>query len=134
MSEERTIKAKSKSFAIRIVNLYKYLCYEKKEYVLSKQLLRSGTSIGANIAESECAISRKDFLNKIYIALKECAETIYWLELLFETNYLTKTEFDSIRSDCEEMRKMMSATTKTINSTLHTSHFKLSSGINENKD
>ncbi|MFR9545981.1 MAG: four helix bundle protein [Rikenellaceae bacterium] len=122
---ENTVKFKSKRFAVRIVNLYKYLCDEKKEYVLSKQLLRSGTSIGANIAESECAISRKDFTNKIYIALKECSETIYWLDLLYETNYLNEKEYLSIKNDCEEMRKMMSATTKTINSTLNTSHSKL---------
>ena len=85
MEKELTVAYKSKKFAIRIVNLYRYLNEEKKEYVLSKQLLRSGTSIGANIAESECAISKKDFLSKIYIAFKEANETIYWLDLLFET-------------------------------------------------
>ena len=111
---ENTIKFKSKRFAVRIVNLYKYLCDEKKEFVLSKQLLRSGTSIGANIAESEYAISKKDFLLKLYIALKECAETAYWLDLLYETSHLTETEHSSMQHDCEEMRKMMSSTTKTI--------------------
>ena len=90
MEQGKTIKHKSKMFAVRIVKLYRYLCEEKKEFVMSKQLLRSGTSIGANIAESECAISRKDFLSKVYIALKECAETLYWLELLFDTDYLTE--------------------------------------------
>lgn len=125
---ENTVKYKSKKFAVRIVNLYKYLCNDKKEYILSKQILRSGTSIGANIAESECAISRKDFQSKIYIALKECAETIYWLDLLYETEYLSETEYTSIKTDCEEMKRMMSATTKTINSTLHTSHSKLAKG------
>lgn len=119
---ERTAKIKSKRFAVRIVKLYKYLCEEKHEYVLSKQLLRSGTSIGANLAEAECAISKKDFLSKIYIALKECAETKYWLELLNETEYLTEEQFQSIFSDCEELRKMLSATTKTLNSTLHSPH------------
>ena len=119
MNEEKTVKYKSKRFAVRIVNLYKYLCDEKKEFVLSKQVLRSGTSIGANIAEGECAISKKDFLSKIYIALKECSETIYWLDLLYETDYLSKSEYDSIISDCEEIRKMLSSSTKTINSTLH---------------
>jgi four helix bundle protein len=128
MEQEKTVKYKSKRFAVRIVKLYKYLCEEKKEYVLSKQILRSGTSIGANLAESECAISEKDFLSKVYIALKECAETIYWLDLLFETDYLTKNEYDSILSDCEEMRKMLSATTKTMNSKLHSSHSKLPKG------
>jgi len=122
MQNENSIKVKSKKFAVRIVKLYKHLCDEKREFVLSKQLLRSGTSIGANIAESECAISKKDFVCKIYIALKECVETIYWLELLFETGYLTEKELHSIRNDCEEMRKMMSSTTKTINSKLHTPH------------
>ena len=89
---------------------------------MSKQLLRSGTSIGANLAEAECAISKKDFLAKIYIALKECAETRYWLELLHETDFLSEAQFSSIYADCEELRKMLSATTKTINSTLHSSH------------
>lgn len=120
MDKEKTVKSKSKKFAVRIVNLYKYLCDEKKEFVLSKQLLRSGTSVGANIAESEYAISKKDFINKIYIALKECGETFYWLELLYETNYLNEKEFKSIQTECDEIRKMLSATTKTMNSTLHT--------------
>ncbi len=114
MDKRNTVSYKSKRFAVRIVKLYNYLCEEKKEYVLSKQLLRSGTSIGANIAESECAISRKDFLNKLYIALKECAETAYWLELLRETEYLTEEEFVSVNSDCEEIKKMLSASTRTI--------------------
>ena len=82
MEKENTVAYKSKRFAVRIVNLYKYLCTEKKEFVLSKQMLRSGTSIGANIAESECAISKSDFTAKIYIAFKEANETIYWLDLL----------------------------------------------------
>ena len=128
MENNNTVKYKSKRFAVRIVNLYKYLCDEKKEYVLSKQLLRSGTSIGANIAESECAISGKDFLSKIYIALKECAETLYWLDLLFETDYLSEVEYKSIKSDCDELRKMMSSTTKTMNSKLHSTHSKLPKG------
>ena len=105
---------KSKNFAIRIVNLYKYLCDDKNEYVLSKQILRAGTSIGANIAESECSSSKKDFLNKIYIALKECAETCYWLDLLFETKFLTEKEYISMRTDCEDIRRILSATTKTV--------------------
>ena len=116
---EQTAKAKSKRFAVRIVKLYQYLCEEKHEYVMSKQILKSGTSIGANLAEAECAISRKDFLAKIYISLKECAETKFWIELLYETEYLTEEEFTSISKDCEELRRMLSATTKTLNSTLH---------------
>ena len=128
MEQENTVKFKSKKFAVRVVNLYKYLCDEKKEFVLSKQILRSGTSIGANIAESECAISDKDFLSKIYIALKECVETIYWLDLLFDTDYLSKEQYDSIQSDCEEIRKMLSSTTKTMNSKLHSPNSKLPKG------
>ena len=119
---ENTAREKSKRFAVRIVKLYQYLRDEKREYVLSKQLLRSGTSIGANLAEAECAISRKDFLSKVYIALKECAETKYWLELLHETYYLSEDAYQSIYGDCEELRRMLSATTKTINSTLNSSH------------
>ena len=110
---EQTAKFKSKKFAVRIVNLYKYLCNDKKEYVLSKQILRSGTSIGANIAEAECGISKKDFLSKIYIALKECVETIYWLDLLYETGYIDERMYLSMKSDCDELRKMLSANTKT---------------------
>ena len=109
-----TVKSKSKKFAVRTVKLYKYLCEEKKEYVISKQMLRSGISIGANIAESECAYSKKDFLSKLYIAFKEANETIYWLELLFETEYLSMQEYNSIRADCEEIRKMLSSATKTL--------------------
>ena len=118
---EGVAKQKSKLLAIRIVKLYQYLRNEKREYVMSKQLLRSGTSIGANLAEAECAISRKDFLAKVYIALKESAETKYWLELLHETDILSDMEFQSIYEDCEELRRILSATTKTVNSTLHSS-------------
>ena len=114
IDEKLTAKYKSKKFAVRIVKLYKYLCNEKSEFVLSKQLLRSGTSIGANIAESECAISEKDFLSKVYIALKECSETIYWLELLYETDYLSQSELESVKSDCMEIKKILSATTITV--------------------
>ena len=105
---------KSKAFAVRIVKLYRFLCDEKKELVLSRQLLRSGTSIGANLAESECAISRNDFLAKVYIALKETSETQYWLELLYKTDYLSQNQFESIAKDTEELRKMLSATTRTM--------------------
>ena len=126
---EHTARNKSKRFSVRIVNLYRYLCEEKREFVLSKQLLRCGTSIGANLAEAECAISRKDFLSKVYIALKECAETKYWLELLNETGYLTDAQFQSVYSDCEELRKMLSATTKTVSSTLNSPHSTLEEEI-----
>ena len=107
------ILVKSKAFAVRTVKLYKYLCNTKKEYILSKQLLRSGTGIGANIAEAEAAISRKDFLSKMYIAFKETAETMYWLDLLFQTGYLSQREYASIYSDCAEIYRILSAITKT---------------------
>ena len=108
---------KSKAFAVRIVHLYRFLCDEKKELVLSRQLLRAGTSIGANLAESECAISRNDFLSKVYIALKETSETLYWLELLYKTDYLSQSQFESMAKDAEELRKMLSATTRTMANT-----------------
>ena len=81
---------------------------------MSRQILRSGTSIGANIAEARCGYSRKDFAAKIYVALKECSETLYWLELLHMTDYLTDEEYDSLREDCEALRRMLSATTKRV--------------------
>ena len=108
-----TVEQKSKQFAIRIIRVYQYLTSEKKEFVLSKQLLRSGTSIGANMAEGECSISKRDFLNKMYISLKECNESLYWLDLLFETDYLSEREYASLRRDCDELRKMLSSITKT---------------------
>ena len=89
----------------------------KKEYILSKQILRSGTSIGANLAEAEYAISRKDFLSTQYIALKECSETRYWLDLLYEADYLDKKSYESIITDCDELIRMLSASTKTIKTT-----------------
>ncbi len=104
---------KSKVFAVRIVRLYKYLCDEKHEFVLSKQLLRSGTSIGANLSEALYGISRKDFLSKVYISLKECAETKYWLELLYSTEYLSDLEYKSIDADCTELVKLLTSITKT---------------------
>ena len=102
------------NFSIRIVKMYKYLCYEKQEYVLSKQLLRSGTSIGANIAEAQNAISKKDFVSKVYIALKECTESKYWIELLYRTEYFNKETYISIKTDCEELEKLLTTTTKKL--------------------
>ncbi len=107
-------KVKSRRFAVRIVHLYQFLCNEKKEFVLSKQILRSGTGIGANLAEAECAISRKDFLSKIYIALKECSETLYWLDLLRDTSFLTEEMHASIYRDGEELKRLLTSTTKTV--------------------
>ncbi len=103
---------KSKLFAIRIVNLYKYLCNDKKEYVLSKQILRSGTSIGANVKESIYAQSKLDFISKLSIALKEASETEYWLELLYQTEYINSIQFESIHNDCVELLKLLTAIIK----------------------
>ena len=114
MEKVKKARVKSKKFAVRIVNLYRHLCEEKKEYVLSKQVLRSGTSVGANLAEAEYAISEKDFLAKIYLALKECGETLFWLDLLFDTDYLTEIEYNSIHEEALELLKMFKATNKTL--------------------
>ena len=97
---DNIIQDKSFRFAVRIVNLCRYLQTEQKEYILTKQLLRSGTSIGANVAESQQAQSRPDFISKLNIALKEAYETNYWLRLLCETQYLKQDEFQSIIRDC----------------------------------
>ena len=99
MGKDNLVANLSLDFAIRIVNLYKFLCTQKKEYVLSNQVLRSGTSIGANLAESEMSQSAPDFIAKLHIALKETNETKYWLTLLQKTNYITKEQFDSINKD-----------------------------------
>ena len=114
MARDSVTLDKSKNFAIRIVRPYQYLCTEKKEFVLSKQLLRSGTSIGANLAEEIYGISDKDFLSKMYISLKECAETKYWLELLFKTDYLTEQQYQSINEDCTELIKLLTSSAKTM--------------------
>lgn len=103
------IEKKSFDFAIRIVKLYKYLCNNKKEYVLSKQVLRSGTSIGSNVAEAQQAQSKADFISKLSIALKETTETKYWLRLLNATNYLNQSEIKSILDDCIEIEKILTS-------------------------
>jgi len=105
---------KSRKFAIRIYNLYKYLCEEKHEYILAKQLLRSGTSIGANLTEAQYAVSRKEFSSKTSISLKECAETEYWLDLLKETGVLAPSEYDSIIIDCKDILHILISTVKTL--------------------
>jgi four helix bundle protein len=107
---------KSYAFAIRIVNLFKYLVDDKREYILSKQVLRSGTAIGASVNEAIYAESRADFVHKLSISLKEAQETHYWLSLLKDTKYLTQQMFDSINSDCEEIIKMLTASIKTSKS------------------
>ena len=119
MNDTNVIKDKSRDFAIRIIRLYIYLRDKKREYVLSKQLLRSGTSIGANINEALCGISKKDFLAKIYISYKEAAECKYWLDLLHATEYLTENEFISINNDCDELLRILSSITKTTKNTLN---------------
>ena len=112
---ENVIMEKSKSFAIRVVRLYQYLTDNKKEYVLSKQLLRSGTSIGANVREANRAQSGKDFTSKMNIALKEAAESEYWLELLHETGYLSDNAFSSIMNDCGELNRLLISIVKSSN-------------------
>ena len=112
---ENIIVDKSFDFAVRIVNLYKYLNTEQKEYVVSKQLLRSGTSIGANVSEAERAQSKADFISKMSIALKEANETNYWLKLLYKTDYLSKSQYDSINADIKELIKLLVAICKTSN-------------------
>ena len=110
---DRKIEKKSFQFAIRIVTLYKYLTGSKREYHLSKQLLRSGTSIGANIAEAQQAQSRADFISKLGISLKESSETDYWLRLLNATEFLSDSEFISVHSDCTELERLLTAIIKT---------------------
>jgi len=105
--KENIIQAKSFAFAVRIVNLYKHLIYSKKEFVLSKQILRSGTSIGANIEESIGGRSDKEFLFKLEISYKEARETIYWLKLLKETDFISEQEFENIFIDADEICKIL---------------------------
>jgi four helix bundle protein len=110
---ESILKVKSYNFAIRIVKLYQFLTKEKKEFVLSKQILKSGTAIGALIREAEFGQSKADFINKMNIALKEANETIYWLEILKEGDYINNMMFKSLNSDCEELVKMLVSSVKT---------------------
>lgn len=112
MKTENVIVDKSKAFAVRAVKLYRYLCDEKKEFVLSKQFLRSGTSIGANVKEAIRGQSKDDFAHKMSISLKEASESEYWLELLHETGYITETQFDSIIEDCRELIKILTSIIK----------------------
>lgn len=116
MKEENIIQEKSYAFAVRIIRLCQFLTEKKKEFVLSKQILRSGTSIGANIEEAIGGQSRPDFISKINIAYKEARETSYWLRLLKDTDFISPTEFDSIHADVYELRKIMGAILKTSKS------------------
>lgn len=112
---ENIIKDKSFDFAVRIVNLYKHLSQEKREFVLSKQLLRSGTSIGANVEEAIGGVSKADFKANLGIAYKEARETVYWLRLLHTTEYLNDKEFESIHADSDELCKLLFSIIKSTN-------------------
>jgi four helix bundle protein len=120
--KENVIKTRSFSFAICIVNLFQYLQTEKKEYILSKQLLRSGTSVGAMVREAEHSESKLDFIHKMAIAQKEINETIYWLELLKGTEYLSAEQFESINRDAVELIKMITSIIKTTKANLKPNH------------
>ena len=116
MKKENILQEKSYLFAIRVVNLSQYLSKEEKEFVLSKQVLRSGTAIGALTSESKFAQSKADFLNKLMIALKEANETRYWLSLLKDTRYINQSMFDSIDKDANEILSLLISITKTVKS------------------
>jgi four helix bundle protein len=111
--KQNILKEKSFAFAVRMVNLYKYLKNQHSEYIIPQQLIRSGTSVGALIREAEHAESTKDFIHKLNISLKEINESKYWLDLLIATDYLTKEMFDSLNRDCEELLKLLIASVKT---------------------
>ena len=115
MSDNISVE-KSFAFAVRTVNLYKHLAEKHKEYILSKQLLRSGTSIGANIAEAQRGQSKADFIAKMSIALKEASETHYWLKLLYKTDYLSKSQYERMDTDVNELISLLTAICKTSNS------------------
>ena len=112
MKDGNVIKVKSMEFAIRIVEMSRYLSERKEEHVMSRQLLRSGTSIGANVYEGVYAQSRNDFISKLSIALKEASETQYWIELLWRTGYITEKEYESVQEDCVELLKVLTAIIK----------------------
>jgi four helix bundle protein len=116
---ENGIAEKSLKFAITVVKLYQYLSEQKREFVLSKLFLRSGTAIGALVREAEHAQSKSDFLNKMNISLKEANETLYWIILLKETDYLSQQEFQSIHNDAEELVKMLASIVKTTKQKLN---------------
>jgi four helix bundle protein len=117
--KENIIQQKSYAFALRIVNLYRWLCEERKEYVLAKQLLRSGTSIGANVEEAIAGQSNKDFHSKLSIAYKESRETRYWLHLLHDAGLIDDNTYQSIIADCEELIRILSSITKTMKSKIN---------------
>ena len=112
--KENVLADKSKLFALRIIKLCRYLNESKLEYTLTKQLLRSGTSIGANAKEGAYAQTKADLITKLFIAQKECAETEYWLELLHESGYIPDEDFRGIHADCQELMRILVASTKTL--------------------
>jgi four helix bundle protein len=116
MARENVLKTKSFDFAVRIVNLYKFLKKEYNEFVLSQQIVASGTSIGALIREAEHAESIKDFIHKLNIGLKEANESKYWLDLLYATEFINKKMYESLNTDCEELLKLLIASVKTSKS------------------
>jgi four helix bundle protein len=114
---ENVLKSKSYAFALRVIKLYKYLC-TKKEYVLGKQVLRSGTAVGALVSEAEFGQSKADFISKLSIALKESNETLYWLSLLRDSGYIDEKMFESIQLDAEELIKLLVSSIKTAKENL----------------
>ena len=114
MKKDNVVRDKSYAFALRVVKLYQFLINEKEEFVLSKQILRSGTSIGANVEEAIGGQSGRDFQSKMAIAYKEARETHYWIRLLKDSNYLTDEYSQSILSDCDELMKILGSIQKTM--------------------
>ena len=117
--KQNPLKDKSFQFALKIVKLYTFLSEQKREYVMSKQLLRSGTSIGANIREAQNAQSKADFIHKLSISQKECDETLYWLELLHQSDFLEEKEFTTIHGDANELLKMLRSSILTTKQNIH---------------
>ncbi len=113
MAKESVLKGKSFAFAVRIINLYKFLKKKHGEYIISQQILRAGTAIGALIREAEYAESKKDFVHKLHIGLKEANESVYWLELLVTTEFIDKRMFESMHADATELLKMLISSVKT---------------------
>lgn len=119
MKQDNVVQQKSYAFALRIVKAYRHLTEVKKEFVLSKQVLRSGTSVGANVEEAIGGQTKKDFYAKLNIAYKEARETLYWLRLLQDSDYLSKKEAASLMTDCDELLKIIGSIIKTMKATLH---------------
>lgn len=118
--KQSILKDKSKAFALRIVKFYNILCNDRKEFVMSKQLLRCGTSIGANVAEAFYAENEPDFIHKLSIAPKECGETLYWLNLFKDSTIISSQEFLSLNTDAEELMKLLTSSIKTVKGRLNT--------------